>query len=254
MEHNFLDRYSNLDSVIHRVDPRVKIIAFISFIFFVIFTQPTEFSKFFLYFLLISSVILASRVSLKFIFKRSLVVIPFVLLVGISIPFVKGGEIAGSYSFGSLNLNVSYIGLEIFFNVLIKSWLSVLSMICLVSTTNFPKLLEGFQRLKLPMVMIMLISFMYRHIFVLVDEIMRMIRARDSRSFGGNRMWHIRTIGNIIGTLFIRSYERGERIYVAMLSRGFNGKINILDDFKINNIDISFLTLFFVFLICIRWL
>ncbi len=252
MHPDLLDRYGNLNSVIHRMDPRVKIVVFISFVLVVISTPPVEFSKFFLYFLLIFSVILASRVPLGFILRRSLVVIPFVLLVAISIPFTKGGEVAGSYSFWSLNLDVSHTGLDIFFNVLIKSWLSVLSMVTLVSTTSFPRLLKGFQRLKLPRVMILIISFMYRYIFILADEITAMKRARDSRSSGGNRRWHIKTIGDIIGSLFIRSYERGERIYAAMLSRGFTGEIKTLDDLRIKSQDILFLVIFSLMVVAVR--
>ncbi|ODS36772.1 MAG: cobalt ECF transporter T component CbiQ [Candidatus Altiarchaeales archaeon WOR_SM1_86-2] len=252
MHHDFLDKYSHLNSRVHSIDPRVKIIGFFSFIFFVIFTSPTEFQKFYFYFLLMFSIIVISKVPLAFIFKRSLVVIPFVLLVAIFIPFLKEGEVMGSYSFGSLEFAITYQGILIFFNVLIKSWLSVLSMITLVSTTPFPQLLKGFERLKIPKVMVMIISFMYRYLFILADEIMGLKTARDARAAGNHgRLWHIKTIGDIIGTLFIRSYERGERVYAAMLSRGFDGRIKTLDDFNIKRFDVFFLVLTFLILILI---
>ena len=73
--------------------------------------------------------------------------------------------------------------------------------------------------------MVMLASFAYRYIFVLVDEAERMERARDSRCYGGRWLWHAKVIGQMIGTLFLRSYERAERVYVAMVSRGFDGRI-----------------------------
>ena len=262
MKHDFIDKYAELDSVIHRLDPRIKIISFFSFIFFVISTQPPRLSiifaqpsevlmgslKFLFYFLLIFSVILVSKVPLRFVFKRSLVIIPFVLLIAIFIPFLKEGEIAGSYSFASLHLNVTYTGLETLFNVLSKSWLSVLSMLALASTTKFPRLLKGFEKLGMPRVMVMIVSFMYRYVFVLGDEVMRMKCARDARSFGGNSKWHIETVGNIIGTLFVRTYERGERVYVAMVSRGFSGKIKILDDLHVKKLDLCFVISFLTFL------
>jgi cobalt/nickel transport system permease protein len=75
----------------------------------------------------------------------------------------------------------------------------------------------------MPRVMVMLLSFMYRYIFVLTDEAMRLKRARDSRNFGGSNWWQIKTVGRMISTLFLRSYERGERVYVAMLARGYDG-------------------------------
>ena len=86
----------------------------------------------------------------------------------------------------------------------------------------------------------MILSFMYRYLFVLVDETMRMKQARDSRNFGGGRLWQIRTIGNMIGTLFIRSYERGERIYAAMVARGFDGQTQTLDCLNFRRADACF--------------
>ncbi|HIE33525.1 MAG TPA: cobalt ECF transporter T component CbiQ, partial [Candidatus Altiarchaeales archaeon] len=232
---------------------RVKIISLIFFIFIVISTPPEDSVKFVFYFFLIFALILISKVPLGFILKRSLVIIPFVLLVAISIPFIKEGEIAGSYSIGSLNLNVSYSGIEIFFNVVVKSSISILSMITLVSTTRHGELLKGFQSLKMPRTMIMIMSFMYRYAFILLDEIMRMKTARDSRSCGGNRRWHIRSAGNIIGSLFLRSYGRGERVYTAMLSRGFAGRIRTMDNFRIRPVDVAFVVVFF-FIISIIWI
>ena len=81
---------------------------------------------------------------------------------------------------------------------------------------------------------------MYRYIFVLVDEILRMKQARDSRNFGGNRLWQLRTIGNMIGTLFIRSYERGERVYAAMLARGYVGRTRTLNRLNFRLADVYF--------------
>ncbi len=254
MEHDFLDKYADLDSPIHKLDPRIKVISIFILIFFVILTSPVEFKKFLLYFLLIFIVILISEVPLRFILKRSLVVIPFVFLVAIFIPFLKQGEIAGSYSFGSLHLSVSYGGLIILWNVLIKSWLSVLTMIVLVSTTKFQRILKAFESLGVPKVMVMILSFFYRYLFVLLDEMIRMKRAKDSRSFNGGRIWHIKTTGTIIGTLFIRSYERAERVYISMVSRGFTGKMRTLDDFEINKRDILFIVPFIMYLILINML
>ena len=92
----------------------------------------------------------------------------------------------------------------------------------------------------MPGVMVMILSFMYRYIFLLVDEVIRMRQARDSRNFGGKRLWQIRTIGNMIGTLFIRSYERGERVYAAMVARGFDGQTRTLDSLNFRRADACF--------------
>ncbi|MEW6188716.1 MAG: energy-coupling factor transporter transmembrane component T [Actinomycetota bacterium] len=108
------------------------------------------------------------------------------------------------------------------------------------------------EKLKIPKVMILILSFMYRYIFVLVDEVMRMKRARDSRNFGGHKTWQIKTIGNMIGTLFMRTYERAERVYVAMVSRGFSGEIKTLDNLHLTVRDFCFLSLIILYLIFIR--
>jgi len=252
VEHSFIDRYSYLESFIHKLDPRIKIISFFSFILFVVLTPPTSWSSFGLYFALILFIAILSKVPLSFILKRSLVIAPFVLMIAIFIPFFKPGEVAGGYSFGSFRLTLTYSGLVIFWNVLIKSWLSVLSMIMLSSTTKFPDLLKGLEKLKIPKVMILILSFMYRYIFVLVDEVMRMKRARDSRNFGGSKFWQIKTIGNMIGTLFMRTYERAERVYVAMVSRGFSGEIKTIDDLHLTIRDFCFLSLIILYLIFTR--
>jgi len=99
----------------------------------------------------------------------------------------------------------------------------------------------------------MVLSFFYRYVFVLVDEAMRMKRAMDSRSFGGCRMRQMRSVGNIVATLFVRAYERGERIYAAMVSRGFSGRIKTIGDSKIGRLDLCFLVFFMSCLVMIRW-
>ena len=249
MKHSFIDQYSDRDSFIHRLDPRTKLITTLFFILAVVMTPPNRWQAFALYFFLIATLILLSRVPALYVLKRSLAIIPFVALIAISIPLFKEGEVAGSYSLWLWEVSVTYSGLQVFTSVLAKAWLSILSLILLTSTTKLANLLRGLEQLRMPRVMVMLLSFMYRYIFVLVDEVMRMKQARDSRNFGGGRLRQIRTIGNMIGTLFIRSYERGERVYVAMLARGFDGQSRTLDRSNFRRRDTYFGINFSLFLI-----
>ncbi|OGN99496.1 MAG: hypothetical protein A2Y90_02645 [Chloroflexi bacterium RBG_13_52_12] len=101
-------------------------------------------------------------------------------------------------------------------------------------------LLRGMEQLRLPRVMVMILSFMYRYIFILMDEVLRMKQARDSRSFGGSRLWQIKTVGKMAGTLFIRSYERGERVYAAMAARGYDGQTRTLRQLSFGMSDLFF--------------
>ncbi len=240
MKHGFLDQYSDRDSIIARLDPRAKFVTTLFFILAVVLTPPDSWLAYALYFALMATMLLLSRVPVFYVFKRSLVIMPFVLLVAIFIPFFKEGEVAGSYNIWLWQVSVTYSGLQVLWNILVKAWLSVLSLILLTSTTKLTQLLKGLEQLRLPKVMVMLLSFMYRYLFVLVDEVMRLKQARDSRNFGGRRLWQIRTIGNMIGTLFIRSYERGERVYAAMVARGFDGRSRTLDRLHFRRADACF--------------
>lgn len=187
MRHSFLDKYSNIASPIHRVNPWVKVIGALCYILLIIFI-PIRYILFIVPLLLF--LILSSHVPLLHFLKRSLVIIPFVLLCR--------------------------------WDLLLRGYISVLTMILLSSTTRFPDLLKTLHGIGCPKLIIMIMSFMYRYIYVLIDELMRMKQAKDSRTFKPNG-WRI--LANLIGVLFIRSYERAERIYIAMCSRGFTGEI-----------------------------
>ena len=246
MKHAFIDKYSNLDSFIHRLDPRTRILVTLVFVLAVMATPPTAWRAFVLYTILITSLIILARLPPLYVLKRSAVIMPFVLMIAIFIPFLGRGEVAGSYNVWLWRVSVTYDGLLVLWNVLVKAWLSTLGLILLSATTPFPRLLKGLEQLGVPRVLVMILAFMYRYIFVLTDEVLRMQRAMESRSVAplrarrGRRLWPFRTVGNIIGTLFIRSYERGERVYGAMLARGFDGEIRTLSDLRFGRADLGF--------------
>jgi len=238
VKHSFIDQYSDLDSLIHRLDPRTKFIASLAFV--MVLTPIRNCQAFAFYFGLIATLLIISRLPPLYVLKRSLLIFPFVLLIAIFIPFFKPGEVAGSYNIWLWQVSVTYDGLLVLANVAIKAWLCILSLILLSATTKFADLLRGLKQLGIPKVIILILSFMYRYIFVLVDEVMRMRRARDSRNFGGGRLRQLRTLGNMLGTLFIRSYERGERVYAAMLARGFDGEVRSLHQLNFKRSDAYF--------------
>ena len=240
MNHSFLDQYSDRDSFVHRLDPRTKLVSVFLFILAVALTSPGMWLTFVFYFIIVAALIILSRVPVLYVLKRSLVIIPFVLLIAIFVPFFEDGEVFTGFNIGSWHISITYHGLQVLGNILAKAWLSILSLILLTSTTKIAELLRGLEQLRLPRVMVMILSFMYRYIFVLVDEVMRMKQARDSRNFGGRRLWQIKTIGNMTGTLFIRSYERGERVYAAMLARGFDGQSRTLHQLNFGLSDVYF--------------
>jgi cobalt/nickel transport system permease protein len=240
VKHSFIDEYSHLNSVIHRLDPRTKLIASLAFIVAVVLTPASNWRVFGCYFCILVASLILSKLPPLYVLKRSLVIFPFVLMVAIFIPFFKEGEVAGSYNIWLWQISITYSGLFILANVVVKSWLCILALILLSSTTRLDDLLKALKQLGMPQVMILILSFMYRYIFVLVDEVMRIQQARDSRNFGGSWLYHLKTIGHMVGTLFIRSYERGERIYAAMLARGFDGQVRTLHKLRFKQADVYF--------------
>jgi cobalt/nickel transport system permease protein len=251
MEHSFFDKYSERDSFLHRLDPRTKIISFLGFIILIVLTHIQELAIFGQYALIILALILLSRVPLLFFLKRSLLVLPFILMIIIFIPFLKEGKTVFTLNLWLVKPAITHEGLLVCWNIMIKSISSVLLLTLLISTTNFNIMLKGLERLKIPRVLIILLSFMYRYLFLLIDEAERMQRARNSRWFGGYLFRQIKILGNMIALLFIRSYERSERVYVAMLSRGFDGNIRLMHNLKLNIKDLGFIATLSALLIII---
>jgi cobalt/nickel transport system permease protein len=241
MRYSFFDRYSDRSSLIHRLDPRAKLIVALLFILAVILTSSGSWTGFAAYLAIISGLLLSSRVPPSYVLKRSLVILPFVIMLVIFLPFAKGTDVAASYNIWLWRITITHTGINILVNVLIKAWLSSLALIWLTATTSITRLLYGMERLHLPKVLIMILSLMYRYVFVLIDEAVRMKQARDSRGSGGTAWLRLRTTGNMIGTLFIRSYERGERIYEAMVARGFAGEVRTFNRLSFRLLDAEFL-------------
>ncbi|MDV2988962.1 MAG: cobalt ECF transporter T component CbiQ [Dehalogenimonas sp.] len=231
MRHSFLDQYSHLNSPVHRRDPRLKFLLSLLFIVAVVLTPEAGWLTFAAYFGMLAVVFALSRLPLGYVLKRSLVIVPFVLLLGIINVFTRPGLELLGFNLGSWHLGLTDGGLIFLGTLLARSWLSVLALILLSSTTPLPSLLKGLEKLRIPRVIVMILSFMYRYLFLLIDEVMRMKQARDSRTVGHlSRSFQAKTVGGMIGALFIRSYERGERVYAAMVARGFDGTSRTLND------------------------
>jgi cobalt/nickel transport system permease protein len=222
---NFLERYLQGTSLVHRLDARAKLVATLAFILATSLAPPRAVTLVLLGALALAA-ILASRVPLLEALKRSSLVLPFAGMVAVSLPFTRAGETLWSARLLGWTLTLTDQGLQAFATLLVKAWLSVWVSGLLVATTPFPALLAGMRGLYIPSVLVTLIGFTYRYLFVLVDEAIRLQTARDARSVGsgGTLLWRAKVLGSMVGSLFIRSYERSERIYQAMASRGYTGQ------------------------------
>jgi cobalt/nickel transport system permease protein len=214
-----------------------------------VLTPLTAYWTFLAGLLLALFLILLSRVPLLFILKRSSVIAPFIFLLLLLVPFFQGG--GGSYNLLSQKLEIP-LGWAVFLSASVKAWLSVVFLVILSSTTRFPDLLKALEKMRVPKILLLTLSFMYRYVFVFIDEAMRMKRARDARSFQKSSLWHINSIGQIIGSLFLRAYERGEMVYKAMLARSFEGKVHADKEFSFSWQDWVFLTITFSVLTVVR--
>jgi cobalt/nickel transport system permease protein len=197
-----------------------------------------------------------SRLGLFYTLKRSLVALPFAL-IAITVLFTIPGKPLVSFNILMTSLTITDMGLLRFVSILIRSWLSVQMAILLVAATRFPDLIHALEHLRVPGIITTIISFLYRYLFVLTDEVFRLLRARESRSAGapGQRsgrgvVWRARVAGNMAGQLFLRSYERSDRIYNAMVSRGYSGHLYTLNPHEMKQRD-YFVTAFFLFIIFI---
>jgi cobalt/nickel transport system permease protein len=202
---------------VHRLPSQLKILALLAFLLVVVTTPITHIFSYTIYFTLIFAVILVARLPLLTVLKRSLIEIPFVLFA-LLMPFFGSGE---SYEIAGFTLYRE--GILAGTAIVAKGTLGVLGAITLSSTSTAREILRGLERLRLPALMVNIASFMLRYINVVTDEMERMRIARASRGFEARGIRDWRILASVVATLFMRSYERGERVHLAMLSRGFTG-------------------------------
>jgi cobalt/nickel transport system permease protein len=222
--------YQSRDSMLHALDARVKVLFTLAFIVSLSLSPHGAWPAYVLFFTLVLSMTMISRLGAPVVFKRSLLALPFMLA---ALPLVFTGP-APRYPldwFPAVSLQYSPAGLERFASIAIKSWISVQAAILLSATTPFPDLLAALRQLGVPRLLVAVTGLMWRYLFVMIEEATRLLRARSSRSAvpvpgmrtGGSLRWRARVTGGMAGSLFLRSLERSDRVYAAMLARGYNG-------------------------------
>ncbi|MFD9376089.1 cobalt ECF transporter T component CbiQ [Streptomyces sp. NPDC059999] len=216
--------YRHGHSPIHALPPHCKLAATFAFVLVVVSTPREAMWAFGLYALLLAAVTAVARIPAAFVLRRLLIEVPFVAFA-VLMPFVAEGE-----RVEVLGMSLSVSGLWGAWNVLAKGTLGVAASVLLASTTELRALLLGLQRLKLPPLLVQIASFMIRYGDVIGGELRRMSIARRSRGFEARGIRHWGVLAKTAGALFIRSYERGERVYLAMVSRGYSGSMPVIDD------------------------
>lgn len=223
----FTEKFSMEDAFLQRINPGIKLWAFTFLIITTIFSNSI-FSLFPLFSILIFFSLL-SNIPLKFFFLRTSIFIPmFAAIISLPLPFIVPGNILAKINLDGIIIMITLEGIFKAINFIFKIWICVAALNLLILTTKFSEIINTLQNFKLPKLFILMLALTYRFIFLFIDEAYRMILAREARTIKKKSKIEImKDIGNIISNLFIRAYERGERVYLAMISRGFSKNSNI---------------------------
>jgi cobalt/nickel transport system permease protein len=273
MHHSFIDKFSRGATFIHRLDPRAKLLFFVPLVVVISVTPEAWAPTLVGYAALLIAVALAARLPLAYLAKRLLLVLPFVLAVVVFLPFIREGREVAQVPLFGLELVVTREGLAAAGSVLAKALLSAFALMLLVSTTRFDHLLRALEDCRVPRSLVIILSFLYRYLYLLIEEAQSMKRAREARTVRRVRLrqpvprpglpagiaaqldetgratrgtsagvglrplpslWSLRlkAAGGTVGVLFLRTYERAERAYQAMLARGFAGEVRTLTRFR----------------------
>ena len=211
--------YAHRAGPLHHLAPEVKIAAMIAFTIIVVATPRDEFAAFAGYAILLALVATAGRVKPLWLAKRAMIELPFVIFA-LVLPFAGHGE-----RVTWLGMSLSVDGIYGAWNIAVKGTLGVLASLLLAATTSMRALLDGLDRLHCPGIIIQIATFMLRYLDVLAEEARRMRIARLSRGYDPRFLWQLKAFAIGVGALFLRAFERGERVYLAMIARGYTGRL-----------------------------
>jgi cobalt/nickel transport system permease protein len=260
MHFDAFDRYHESNSFIHRLDPRVKVVVTVAYILSNALLPDGAWMAFGLSWIFLLLVNALSNLGVPFTFKRSFVALPFAL-VAVTVLFSIPGKPLSTIHFLFWDLTITDAGLLRFVSILIRSWLSVQMAILLVAVARFPDIVHALEHLRVPSILTTIIAFLYRYLFVLADEVFRLLRARESRSAamagsrsGGGVAWRAGVAGNMAGQLFLRSYERSDRVYNAMLARGYAGHLETINPHELHRVDYLTTALALIVILLLQWI
>jgi cobalt/nickel transport system permease protein len=229
MRHSFVDRYALLDSPLHILEARTKLLTFTALIISVLCLPGDRGFLFVFYFFAAAILMGVSQIPLTFVVGRAFVILPFIVLATLAAPWED------------------YPGLLV---LLGRAILCLILLILLTNTTRFAELLRGLRKLGCPQILVMNLSFLYRYLFVLTEEALRMKQARECRGVGRAPFRReFKILSSMLGTLLIRSFERAERMHSAMLSRGFSGDFYVMSPRSFTWRDLAFLSGVVIFIV-----
>ena len=211
-------------SPVHRLAPAPKLVGLVAFVAVVAVTPRREVAAFAVDATVVAAVVAIARLPVRVVISRLVVIVPF-LVFAFVVPFIGSGD-----RIDVVGLSLSEEGLWAAFGVAAKALLGATAAIVFAATTPVPEVVRALSELKVPSVIVGIVAFMFRYLDLIVDQLRRMRQAMVARCHDPRWLWQVRPIASSAGTLFVRSYERGERVHQAMLARGFDGRMPDLDE------------------------
>jgi cobalt/nickel transport system permease protein len=228
-----LEILAGQQSTIHCLDPRAKLITTLVFVCIVVSFGKYEISALLPFILFPLALVHAADLPAGILLKKLLQVLPFALFIGAFNPLLDRQILL---QIGSCEISGGWIS---FASILLRFALTVFAALILIATTSFTGVCMAMERLGAPRIFTLQLLFLYRYLFVLIDEAIRMVRARALRSFNGRGMG-LKVAGNMAGQLLLRTLDRAQRIHQAMLCRGFDGEIRMLRPLHIGRNEVLF--------------
>ena len=229
-----LDRLATGDTAIHGLDPRAKVLVTVVFIVSVVSFGRYELTALLPFFIFPAVIMALGNLPVFYIVKKVAVVIPFALVVGMLNPIFDRQVYV---HVGTLDIPGGWIS---FVSIVVRAVLTAGAALILVGVTGFPALCMALEKMGMPQAFAIQLLFLYRYIFVLTEEGSRVSRARELRSFG-NRGKGMQSYGSLLGHLLLRTWQRAERIHMAMLARGFTGAFHARHLYRFGRREVVFL-------------
>ncbi|GAB4247932.1 MULTISPECIES: energy-coupling factor transporter transmembrane component T family protein [Deferrisoma] len=241
-----LDRLAYADTPVHRLDPRAKILATVVYLVAVVSHGKYEVSALLPF--AVFPVVLAARAGLPagYLLRKLLLVAPFAVLVGAANPWLDRAPLL---QLGPVTVTGGWVS---YASILVRFALTIGAALVLVATTGFYGVCLGLQRLGTPRVMAVQLLLLYRYLFVLAGEALRLVRARNLRRFGRGGAG-VGVYGSLVGSLLLRTLGRARRIHTAMLCRGFTGEFRTIRDLRFRPTDWAFLVGWSAVFALFRW-
>jgi cobalt/nickel transport system permease protein len=240
-----LDLLAEKNSPIHRLDPRAKVITTLLFILYVVSFDRYEIVRLLPFFIFPAFLIGVADLPLGYLLRKLILVSPFVIFIGIFNPFIDRNIIL---QIGSLQISGGWLSLV---SILLRFVLTVGAGLLLIATTGFPAICMALEKMGAPRIFAMQLLMLYRYIFVLIEEGIRMFRAYTLRAAPGKKIRY-QVFKQMLGNLLLRTIDRAQRIHLAMLSRAFTGEIKIIRQYGFGKTEIFYTAGFILLFTFIR--